>query len=285
MSSNPSWTFEKLAPSAYKLTFDLETLGQRARVLLSSDHHVDNAFCNQRLLRSHLEQARDADIPSLVFGDTFCAMQGRWDKRADQNQLRPELRGNCYLDRLKDYVTEFYRPYASHIPLFTDGNHETSILEHHQTDLVECLCDRLGPQTHHGPYQGWVIISMRLHGRVHSITLCFHHGYGGGGPVSRGLIDFNRTRDIYEADIYYSGHVHRRNLDENIKLTVTNQGQVRRKSELFLRGSTYKEEENCGWQVQRGSGPRPLGGWWLDLRFSQDSNRTRTIQASAEPAI
>jgi hypothetical protein len=46
------------------------------------------------------------------------------------------------------------------------------------------------------------------------MTLHWHHGYGG-WKITAGLIDNSRTRGMYLADIL-SGHVHRRNSDENV---------------------------------------------------------------------
>ena len=98
MNERASWTIEQTDASAFKITFNVEG-GQPARVLLLSDEHHDNLLCDRELLAKHLSEAREWNAPTLHVGDTFCAMQGKWDKRADQNQLRPELRGNNYLDR------------------------------------------------------------------------------------------------------------------------------------------------------------------------------------------
>lgn len=80
-------------------------------ILLRADAHHDNLYCNHDLEREHLEQAKERNALVCDFGDLFCAMQGRWDKRKDDSQLRGELRGNNYLDRLVQYNSAFYEPY------------------------------------------------------------------------------------------------------------------------------------------------------------------------------
>jgi len=37
-------------------------------------------------------------------------------------------------------------------------------------------------------------------GKRQSKRLFYHHGYGGGGPVTKGLIDFNRTLEWVEEE-------------------------------------------------------------------------------------
>jgi hypothetical protein len=213
-------------------------------------------------------------------------MQGKWDKRADQNQLRGEHRGNNYLDKLVDTAEKWYTPYAKNIALITDGNHEGSIMQRHQTDILERLSDRL--KVLHGPFWGFVIFNFKkLKDRgATSKVLHFHHGYGGGGEVTRGMIDNSRTRGQYRADIYVSGHIHRRNSDENIITEVVPQKRtIRQKRELFLRASTYKNETG-GWHAETGKAGRPLGGWWLNFKFSCPHNSGHlVVDFSEERAI
>lgn len=68
------------------------------------------------------------------------------------------------------------------------------------------------------------------------------------------------------ADVFISGHIHRRNLDENVVYSLNNVGTVVPRQQLFLRSSTYKVEDD-GYHAEKGRGPRPLGGWWLEMRY------------------
>ena len=125
-----SWRFGRPAPGlGVGTVFQL----RREDIVVTenaSDHHLE---------RRHLDMALERGAGILDFGDLFCAMQGKWDKRADVEQLRPELVSAKYLDRLVDYNADFYRRYAANWILLARGNHETSIERHHQTDLTERL--------------------------------------------------------------------------------------------------------------------------------------------------
>lgn len=270
----PEWKHDRYTSDCTRTEWRGLEAGTRYHALLTSDHHVDNAHCDHATLRNHLAAAVEVDAPIFVFGDLFCAMQGKWDKRADMSELLPELRGSNYLDRLVDFATEFYRPYASHIAIISNGNHEDSIQKRHETDLTERLVQNLrsiGSPVTRGRYAGFHSFRFCRNGTTakpisHARTLCYHHGYGGGGEVTRGMIDQNRTRSQYDADIFYSGHIHRRNRDENVVLALDRSGIIIKRQQLFLRGGAYKQDEQGGWQVSRGQAARPLGGWWLRFR-------------------
>lgn len=290
---NPKWTIEEISRQVHRITFDSLPNGQEIKVLLQTDEHWDNAHCDRALLTRHHQEAVAQNIPILKFGDVFCAMQGKWDKRADQNQLRPEHRGNHYLDRLVDTAGEYYSRFANNIAIVCPGNHETSILNHHQTNLTERLLVKLREKCkipHMGSYCGFVQFRFRTRGLdYHSVTLCYHHGYGGGGEVTRGLIDQSRTRSQYDADIFISGHIHRRNSDENIIISCNNAGRIIRRQQVFIRSSTYKDEwSGNGWHEERGRAARPKGGWWLKfvMRTSRiNGSSSRHIEFTEERAI
>lgn len=255
-----------------------ESVQEERWILLQSDEHADNAHSDLDLIRKHMSEATAKGAPVLKFGDTFCAMQGRWDKRADPRQLREELRGANYLDELVAYHERLYSPWRETIAAIGYGNHETSIQQHHQTDLVERLIDRLrrgGSPVQKLGYTGFIRINCSYGNTVRTILLHYHHGSGGGGEVTRGMIDWSRTRGMYMADIYYAGHIHRRNQDENVITTVTAKGTPERRHQLFLRGSCYKDEDGPGgWHVERGRAARAKGGWWLCITPAHRNGQT-----------
>lgn len=280
------WNLLTVAPNSHRLNFSGVKAGWSGRVLVMSDEHVDNAACDRKLLARHHAEALSTGSPVLKFGDLFCAMQGKWDKRADTHQLRPEHRGNNYLDQLVTTTAELYAPWAQNIALMTNGNHETSIGLRHQTSLLDRLVGQLTVKSGHtvavGAYSGFLRFHFGTNYAEQAKVLRWHHGYGGGGEVTRGLIDNNRTRGQALADIFYSGHIHRRNLDENILVSVNARGRVIESQQWFLRGSCYKDESHGGngWHIQQGREARPRGGWWLN--FSASANN---ITCTPTPAL
>jgi len=288
-----SWRIEKHHPSVMALN-----VGKSHRILQISDAHWDNKHCDRAALKRDMDEAVAGGWPIIMIGDFFCAMQGRWDKRADDKQLRVEHRGGRYLDRLVETAAEWLTPYAANIALITYGNHETSIIHHHQTDLLQRLHQELkhvaGYAGEIGAYAGFLKIGHgyredRPEDRVNTV-IAWNHGYGGGGEVTRGMIDHSRTRSQAYADIYIGGHIHRRNSDENIIMELNEAANtIRLRSQWFLRSSTYKQETGAadndvsGWHTERGRGERPVGGWWLDFKVERGTTGKRHINVRFRP--
>ena len=82
-------------------------------VLLSFDRHHDNPKSNNRMEKRHLDQARERNAVIIIDGgDLFCAMQGKYDRRSNKDDLKPEHKKGDYLDKLVSTAADFYGPYA-----------------------------------------------------------------------------------------------------------------------------------------------------------------------------
>jgi hypothetical protein len=269
--AKPAFSVVEASPGVARLTVDLPKVSSEFWVLLRSDVHWDNPHCDRKLERRHLDQAKERGAAIFDFGDLFCAMQGKYDKRADKSSIRPEHTAGNYLDRLVETAADYYAPYAHLFAMIGRGNHESSIKIRHETDLtarlIERLNDRTGSKIVAGGYSGWVRFNFnRSATRRCTRNLWYTHGYGGGGPVTKDMIQSNRQQVYVEnADIMVSGHVHQRWCEEAMKIRLTAEGEPERRSLWYVKCSTYKEEYGTGsggWHVETGKGPRPLGGWW-----------------------
>ena len=249
--------------------------------LVRSDAHHDNSHCVQALELKHLKQAQNRGALIQDHGDFFCAMQGKWDKRADMQQFRPELQRNDYLTALIDYNSEFLQPFAPNFALMSIGNHEDSILNHHHINLTDFLCRNLrsaGSEVKLGRVQGWMRYMFLYRKTIKkSFLLRYHHGWGGGGAVTKGTIQANRQMVFLDdIDILVNGHTH-----DSYHVTYRREG-ISHESVPYtrdvecLRCPGYKDEYSPGegYQVlKHGSGPKPLGAWWL--RFFMDEKEVR----------
>jgi len=248
---------------------------EKTKILLISDIHWDNPKCKRDLLKSHLDEALKINADILLNGDTFCLMQGAYDPRKNKNDIRPEHNKANYLDAVVDTAIEWFKPYAHLIKVVGYGNHETNILKRQETDVIKRFVDGLnaemGTDIQVGGYGGWVLYSFRRKNSTSSAAyrIKYFHGSGGGGPVTKGSIQFNRMSTMVEnADMIWMGHVH-----ESQELTYTverlnSSNVVDLRDILMVRTPTYKEEYNegkGGWHVERGAPPKPLGGRWLEL--------------------
>jgi hypothetical protein len=244
------------------------------KVLLLSDIHWDNPKCQRDLLKRHLDEAKEIGADVLINGDTLCLMQGTYDPRKNKNDIRPEHNKANYLDAVVNDAVQWFSPYAHLIKVVGYGNHETNILKRQETDVIERFVYGLNSlndtQIEVGGYGGWIVYRFQRNtgeGRTR-FAIKYFHGSGGGGPVTKGTIQFNRMSTMVEgADMIWMGHVHE---DHELTYTVErlSQNKVWLKDILMVRTATYKEEYNegkGGWHVERGASPKPLGGRWLEL--------------------
>jgi len=274
------WTFDERARTVHRLAIEIPSVRDEQWVLLQSDVHWDNPHCNWDLLHKHWSLAKERNAPILDNGDFFCAMQGKWDKRANKDDLRPEHRTATYLDALVATAADALHPFRDLLTLRGVGNHETGVIKRHETHLTERLVERL--RMKHSPaalggYSGFVVFSVRIkQTRVFPIKLYYHHGYGGGGPVTRGVIQTNRQA-VYlaDADMVWTGHTHD-SWQMPIARVRLNQDTTRieHTRQVHFRTAGYKEEYVDGWggwHVERGGPPKPIGAAWLRF-FLADSN-------------
>lgn len=264
---------DRTGPTVLTVRMNVDTPDWEQWFLLRSDAHHDNLHSNHALERKHLDEALARSAGILDFGDLCCAMQGRWDKRADPRQFREELRIN-YLDSLVRYNSSFYLPYAENWLMISPGNHESSVRKRHETDLTERIAERLraeGSPVETMPYSGWVRFMFTRGAQRESVRLRYTHGYGGGGPVTRDVIQTARQAVYLDADIVVSGHTHDQFEVPIMRERLNQAGTPEIEEMTFLKLGGYKDEFSSGdgWAVEKGLPPKPQGAYWL--RFYRES--------------
>lgn len=259
------------------VALDLPTVEDEQHVLCMSDLHFDNAHCDRRLLRKHLDWAVENDAAVILLGDTFCAMQGKYDKRSDRSQLRAEYVHGPYFDKLVNHFLHFIEPYAKNIIMVSPGNHEGSVWDRHETDLTGRTVDGLnamGSPCKLGTMQGWLWWrALTNTTKRYSHRWAYHHGYGGGGPVTLDSIQFNRQRAYLDGcDAVLSGHTHDAWCIPVARVYCDRHGIERRRIVWGLKTGTYKDEFECGsgWAVGKGMPPKPKGCVRLKLKASNE---------------
>lgn len=261
--------------------------GFEAWVLLRSDVHHDNPHSDRKLEKKHLDEALQRKAWIIDNGDLFCAMQGKYDKRASKDTVRPEHQTGNYLDRLVETAGEFYVPYASRFAVLGRGNHETAIRSRHETDLTDRLAERLrqaGSPVVVSGYSGWVIFRFLIYGtQTLSVILHHYHGSGGGGPVTHGVIEANRV-GVYtpDAQIVLLGHTHTEWILPVARQRISGAGVVYADEQVFVRVPGYKDawgDGSGGWEVERRHGPKPKGAAWLRFWLIGNDLRHEVLRA------
>lgn len=254
---------------------EIDLQSRESWIFLSSDWHWDSVKCARDRLEQDLRLAKKLNAPILAFGDVFDVMGGKFDPRGAKDELRPELLKGNYFDEAVEQCAEWLKPFASHIAMISPGNHETAIRKRQETCLTTRLVERLkmqGSPVMQGGYAGWVVVKARDKNKhAGSHTIWYHHGYGGGGPVTRGVIDFARYLVDIDADTIVAGHIHQRTLVEATRQRLSRFGIPKVRPIYLVRSASYKDE--CltdGWAVEKGMSSRPLGGWWLKVKVNHD---------------
>jgi hypothetical protein len=295
---------EEISRNVHFINHRFHSTSENFWVLLTSDRHHDNPHCNQDLEKKHLDEAKERNAVILDYGDLFCAMQGKFDRRASKDDIRPEHQHGNYLDRLVATATDFYAPYADNFAVMGPGNHETAMLKHHETNLTERLVERLnmatGSEIKTGGYSGWVKFkfwygkeSLAEHDvtaegsgmqkSMASVNLWYHHGYGGDAPVTKGTIQTGR-QSVYvpDAHIVCTGHTHNEWIFPITRIRIKDSGLIYHDEQLHLKTPGYKEEYEDGyggWHIERGGPPKPNGAMWLRFFWLKSNDpKTRGIQ-------
>lgn len=274
-----SWKVERLSPTVLKLTTEITGKNKdffRAN-LLQSDEHFDHPGCNRELLAYHNKQAVERDAGIFRFGDTYCAMQGKFDPRSSKKDLRPEYLGRDYFDAIiADYV-EFNQPCQDNIVMLGTGNHESSIKKRQETNLIDRTAAQLrtnsGKPVQAMGYAGWIIFQIKWGKRNYkTFRLFYHHGSGGEAPVTKGVLAATKQANyLPDADIVVSGHNHEHWIFPVTRTRIKDSGVTYLDQQTHVKCSTYKEEFLClnNWHVEMGKSPKPVGSMvWMNFYWN-----------------
>jgi UDP-2,3-diacylglucosamine pyrophosphatase LpxH len=239
--------------------------------LLLSDIHFDNPKCKRDKLKKVLSEGIRRGAKIAINGDFFCLMQGKYDPRRSKKDILPQHNVVNYLDAVIDEAVEWWKPYAEHLVFIGYGNHETAIIKNVETDplgrFVEALNTKCKTNILTGAYGGWWILRVFAGASAqHLFKVKYYHGTGGGGVVTKGVIQNNRMQvSTSGADCIWMGHVHElyHHIDsvDTVKL-INGKWQTTIADIHHVRTGTFKEEFGegaFGFHVERGAPPKPIG--------------------------
>ena len=249
------------------------------QLLLLSDLHWDNPKCDRVLLKNHMDEAVKRGAKIILNGDTFCMMQGKYDPRRSKKDIRPEHNKANYIDAVIQDAVEWFAPYKDNILVVGYGNHETAILKALETDPIQRFVDLFntthGAEIHAGGYGGVIDFKFQIGevGNRRKWTLRYYHGFGGGGAVTKGVIQDQRLMASMEGyDCIWQGHVHELYHHINpVEVYDSHQKKIKIRDVHQIRTSSYKEEYEdgfAGFHIEKGRPPKPLGAMWLTLSTS-----------------
>lgn len=277
---------KRLSRNVQTIKFDFTTQKTKRYILALSDIHFDNPHCDRELLKDHLKEAKKRNAAICVFGDFFCCMMGGYDPRKSRgpSAVRPEDDYPDYFDRVIKNAAAWWKPYAKNLAVVCCGNHETAILKRQEIDLIDRFASKMrdnGGITIAGGYGNFIRVHGQFHNTRFSNIIYSHHGYGAGGAWSRQTTAFLKYLEQVEADIYISGHIHKKECFPTQRAFLNRNNNVNTKQLHFIRCGTYKNEYqdgSSGWAIEKGIGPRPLGGYWIEYTMSREGLKRKIYE-------
>ncbi|NDG33468.1 hypothetical protein EB118_25865 [bacterium] len=263
----------KIFPNTYEF-IDVQCYQKNRYMLFISDVHLDSVHCDRDKLKQHLDLALERNAPVFIFGDLLDLMQGKYDPRSNKADLNPKYNAGKYIDEVIADVVEFLTPYKDVIAFYSSGNHESSVEKRIEYGIVDKICYKLDISK--GNYSGYIYCrmypSVEDSGSNRPLIIAYHHGYGGGGAVTRDVIQTNR-KAVYlpDANIVVSGHTHDRWI-----VPITRQRITRYKEfvdqQWHIKTGTYlnQPQEFNGYAVEKGLSPKVGAGIWMHYTFTRE---------------
>ena len=263
-------------------------VGEVQEYILLSDLHIDHPKTDQRKVWKLMDDAANRGARFLINGDTLCLMQGKKDKRGSKSDIRPEHLGANYFDKVAIDIAEKLSPWASAIAYIGDGNHETSIIKHHEVDVLGNMIHRLnsdhGGSVIRGGYQGYLMLKFCADGNSNVRTHILYHHHGKyGGEVTKGALGVNRYAAIHpSADTIWSGHTHDAWYIQHPQMIVKRNGEVQIRNQTHIKTGTAKQDfvQSGGFAVERLNKPAALTMW--SMRLSRESDRGNKIALNVD---
>jgi len=256
-----------------------------------SDIHRDSATHDGEQFKYDIEEAVEKNCRIYIGGDLGELILPTDRKRYSKG--RDTIEPDAALNMIQEMHFETLRPYVDYIDWIGWGNHEDSALKYNNYDVIRGVITLLNHERskalapiHHGGYKSYIRwrFSQGENRHTQTIDMLHFHGKGGSAPVTKGMIDINRLRAHYVADVYWLGHKHTNISDPDSRVVLAQNDHIRQKQVIafFTAGyqSPYKEEDYNKAGYIRNFGDTMLGGTttgcaMLEVRVRRDDTFMR----------
>jgi predicted phosphodiesterase len=263
---------KKIFPNTHEF-LDYQIYQKERYFLFISDVHLDSVHCDRGKLKEHLDLALERNAPVFIFGDLLDLMQGKYDPRSNKADLNPKYNTARYIDEVIKDVVEFLTPYKSVLAFYSPGNHETSVEKRIEYGIVDKICYQL--EMSQGNYSGYIYCRFFAYleeGTKVPLIIGYHHGYGGGGPVTRDSIQTAR-KAVYlpDANVVISGHTHDRWIIPITRNRISRYGESI-DQQWHIKTGTYQNApiDFNGYAIEKGLAPKSGAGIWMKYTIGSD---------------
>ena len=244
------------------------------RLALFSDTHVGSRYFAKAQFVKFLTESMDHPNAWLLgIGDQVDAIVPADLKRFTLSSIDEKyLRGDTPDEMLDAQASDFVKllePYRDRLLGLLEGNHEESIRKRYGISVHRQICTALNCENL-GRSCLFLLKLVNDTGRVRSLTIFAHHGFGGGGRTEGGSITkYSRFVHYYDADIYVTAHDHDHWTKKVARIGITNTGKMIDKNMILCNTGafmkTLSDTDIPSWSETRGFPPRSLGGIVLDI--------------------
>lgn len=228
-------------------------------LLIISDVHYDSMSCNRDILKKHLDYIKSVNGYVICIGDWFDVMGCYKDPRSKGQDVRPEYlsRDSSYLDLIVRDSYNFLLPYKDNLLMMSEGNHETAIKKHRDTDILNTLIFLLrqqGSNVVKGGYSGFINMQLLISDITWvSYLIAYHHGGGGNAQRSKGILHADIDMENYpDCQLFISGHNHQKGYWPMVCYRRHMSGEIRYQTRYWMKTGTYKRTDKPligGWEV------------------------------------
>jgi len=230
-----------------------------------ADVHLGAVACDEQAFKEYLADSDDKTY-FIGIGDLYDAIvvtDPRYSKSSDKSK------SDAVIDDQVDIGVELLEPYKDRILGLGYGNHEKTIIKRGGSNMIKRTCRRLGVKEL--GYSGLFKLILRTEtGGGRTITIRYHHGWGGGSrTIGANLTKFSRDVSYWDADLFLYGHVHTKQYDEIPRLGLRGMKLIAKPKVLVICGTflkTYLEGADATYSEICGYPPTTIGGVNIDIK-------------------
>ena len=230
------------------------------------DVHYGHKACDINATKKYLAENDDKNTYIIGGGDTLDSIivtDPRYRKSMDTSE------SDAIIDEQIDGIEKILLPYKERIIGLGRGNHEKTIILKCGTNPIKRLCKRL--DTKDLGYSGLIrLLFSEKGGRGRSVTIRYHHGWGGGSRTQGAdLTKYSKDLQYWDADIFLYGHVHRLQSDRVPRLGLSGEEFISKPKIECICGTfqkTYTKGSDSTWAEEKGYPPTEIGGLIINIK-------------------
>jgi len=252
--------------------------GRKAlQVLCISDLHVESHKARTKLLKTHLDQAKNSGSLVFMFGDILDLMGHDRDPRSGKSDIPKALAETDYFDRVEEFASQFFEPYRENIVLMANGNHEENVIKRHSTDILKRVVKNLGSSIIYSfKMDGWIRFVFQCNGASNRKCELFWNHFNTGGMVTKGMIGTNRRASQIKADIFVTGHIHTKFTLPDTRIQLNSTGKEVERKVLHIQLPSYKKAG--AWERSKQFYASAKGGYWIEFSFFDNKLCYRAVE-------